>query len=83
MTVFRIVAAVIVMLGAMLSMSLAWDTADLFQAMMVVINIPVILILGRTAMRALQDYLEQRRQGKDPTFQAASIGLKEETDFWK
>ena len=51
--------------------------------MMVVINIPVILILGRTAMRTLQDYLEQRRQGKDPTFQAASIGLKEETDFWK
>lgn len=40
MTIFRIVAAVIVMLGAMLSMSLAWDTADLFQAMMVVINIP-------------------------------------------
>ncbi len=83
MTVFRIIAAVIVMLGAMLSMSLAWDTADLFQAMMVVINIPVILILGRTAMRALQDYLEQRRQGKDPTFLAANIGLKEETDFWK
>ena len=83
MTVFRIIATVIVMLGAMLSMSLAWDTADLFQAMMVVINIPVILILGRTAMRALQDYLEQRRQGKDPTFLAANIGLKEETDFWK
>ena len=83
MTVFRIVAAVIVMLGAMLSMNLAWDTADLFQAMMVVINIPVILILGRTSMRALKDYLEQRRQGKDPTFRAASIGLKEETDFWQ
>lgn len=83
MTAFRIVAAVIVLLGAMLSMNLAWDTADLFQAMMVVINIPVILILGRTAMRALQDYLEQRRQGKDPAFRAASIGLKEETDFWQ
>ena len=83
MTVFRIIAAVIVLLGAMLSMSLAWDTADLFQAMMVVINIPVILILGRTSMRALKDYLEQRKQGKDPAFHAASIGLKEETDFWK
>ena len=83
MTIFRIVASVIVMLGAMLSMSLAWDTADLFQAMMVVINIPVILILGRTSMRALKDYLEQRAQGKDPEFKAASIGLKEETDFWK
>ncbi|MBQ2926229.1 MAG: alanine:cation symporter family protein, partial [Ruminiclostridium sp.] len=43
MTVFRGIAAVIVLLGAMLSMNLAWNTADLFQALMVVINIPVIL----------------------------------------
>lgn len=82
MTIFRVIAAVIVLLGAMLSMQLAWDTADLFQALMVVINIPVILILGRTSMLALQDYMEQRKQGKDPEFKAASIGLEEETEFW-
>ena len=52
MTVFRIIAAVIVLLGAVISMQLAWDTADLFQALMVVINIPVILILGRTAIKS-------------------------------
>lgn len=82
MNVFRIIAAIIVMLGAMLSMQLAWDTADLFQAMMVVINIPVILILGSKAMLALKDYMDQRKEGKDPEFKAASIGLTEETDYW-
>lgn len=82
MTGFRIVAAVIVLLGAVISMNLAWDTADLFQALMVVINVPVILILGRPAMAALKDYMAQRREGKDPHFKAASIGLKQETDYW-
>ena len=82
MTGFRLIAAVIVLLGAMLSMSLAWDTADLFQALMVIINIPVILILGNTAVKTLKDYMDQRKEGKDPHFKAASIGLKQETDYW-
>ena len=56
LTVFRVIAAIIVMLGAVISMQLAWDTADLFQALMVVINIPVILILARPALAALKDY---------------------------
>ena len=82
MTGFRLIAAVIVLLGAMLSMSLDWDTADLFQALMVIINIPVILILGNTAVKTLKDYMAQRKEGKDPHFKAASIGLKQETDYW-
>ena len=46
------------------------------------INLPVIVLLGRTALSALKDYTSQRREGKDPVFRAASIGLKEKTDFW-
>ena len=82
MSVFRGIAAVIVLLGSMMSMNLAWNTADLFQALMVVINIPVILILTKPAMAALNDYMAQRKEGKDPEFKAASIGLKQKTDFW-
>ena len=82
MTGFRAVAAVIVLLGAMLSMSLAWDTADLFHALMVIINVPVILILAKPAMDALKDYMAQRKEGKNPEFKASSIGLKQKTDFW-
>ncbi len=49
---------------------------------MAIINLPVIVILGGTAMKALKDYTDQRAAGKDPEFKAASIGLKEKTDFW-
>ncbi len=83
MTGFRLVAAAIVFVGAIASMSLVWNIADLTQAMMVVINIPVILLIGKPAIRALNDYQKQRAEGKDPVFRAADIGLKEDVDFWK
>ena len=82
LNVFRIIAAIIVMLGAVISMQLAWDTADLFQALMVVINVPVILILSRPAFAALGDYVSQRKQGREHAFKASDIGLREKTDFW-
>lgn len=82
-TVFRVVAAVIVLIGACVSMGLAWDTADLLQALMVIINIPVILILAKTAVKCLNDYCKQKKEGKNPEFKAADIGLKEDVEFWK
>ncbi|MEA5143894.1 MAG: alanine/glycine:cation symporter family protein [Oscillibacter sp.] len=81
MTVFRLVATVIVFLGAIVSMGLAWDTADLLMAILVIINIPSILILGKPAIEALKDYTRQKKEGKDPHFKAADIGVHG-TDFW-
>ena len=82
MTAFRVIAALIVFAGALLSAGLAWDTADLFQAIMVIINIPVILLLAKPALDALKDYTTEFKQGKKPTFKTSDIGLKDPTDFW-
>ncbi len=82
MTAFRLVATAIVFVGALVSAGLAWDTADLFQAIMVIINIPVIILLAKPALLALKDYQRQRAEGKDPVFKAADIGITEKTDFW-
>ncbi len=82
LTVFRIIAIIIVFVGAMLSMGLAWDTADLLQALMVIINIPVILLLCKPAVACLDDYCRQRKEGKNPEFKAKDIDLKSDTDFW-
>lgn len=82
MTGFRLVASAIVFVGAIASMGLVWSVADLLQGVMVVINIPVILLLMKPALRALEDYQKQRKAGKDPVFHAADIGLKEPLDFW-
>ena len=34
------------------------------------------------AAAALRNYTQQRREGKNPAFRAADIGLKEKTDYW-
>ena len=83
MTGFRVVAAVIVCVGAVASMGLVWNLADLTQGLMVVTNIPVILILGKPAVAALKDYRKQKAAGKDPEFKAADIGLAGKTEFWQ
>lgn len=82
MTVFRTIASLIVFGGTIISMRKAWDTADLLQALMVIINIPVIFILVKPALKCLKDYIEQKKAGKNPVFHAKDIGIKEELDFW-
>lgn len=82
MTIFRIVAVLLVFMGALLEIGLAWNLADVLMGIMAIINLPVIVILGGTALRALDDYTAQRKAGKDPVFKAESIGLREQTDFW-
>ena len=83
MTVFRLCASVLVLVGAMLSMELAWNTVDLTQALMVLINVPVIFLLARPAVAALRDYLRQRREGLDPHFHSEDIQLEGKTECWE
>ena len=80
---FRLIATVLVYVGATASAGFVWDTADMLQAMIVVVNIPVIVILGNTALKCLNDYTQQRKEGKNPVFLAKNIGLKQDTDYWK
>lgn len=46
-----------------------------------IINMPVIIIFGKYAFRALDDYTKQRKQGKDPVFRAKDISLPHKTDY--
>ena len=73
----------VVFVGAIVQMAFVWDTADLLQGLMVIVNVPVIVILANTAVKALKDYTAQKKAGLDPEFKASSIDLKEDTDFWK
>ena len=82
MTIFRLCAAIVIFIGAGLSMGLVWDLADVLMGIMAIINLPVICLLGGPAVAALNDYTAQQREGVKPVFKAANIGLKEKTDFW-
>lgn len=83
MRIYYILASLVIFIGAGLSAGLLWDIADITMGGMALINIPVILILGKYAMRALKDYTKQRKDGKDPVFYAKDIGLPHEVDYWK
>ena len=82
MSIFRVAACLIVFVGAMMEFGFVWNVADVLMGIMAIINLPVIVILTKPAMAALNDYIEQKKAGKDPVFKAANIGLKEKTDFW-
>ena len=82
MTIFRVLACVVVFVGALLEFGMVWNLADVLMGIMAIINLPVIVILGKPALAALKDYVAQRKAGKDPEFKAASVGLKTKTDFW-
>ena len=80
--VFRLGATILVLIGAILSADAVWNTADVVQGLMVIVNVPAILILGKKAFVCLEDYVSQRRAGKDPQYLAKECGITEDTDFW-
>ena len=82
LNVFRIVCAVVVFFGAQSNLTLAWNLADIFMGIEAFINIAVILILGKWAFAALDDYKAQKRQGLDPVFVADSIPGLPATECW-
>ncbi|MFR8506878.1 MAG: alanine/glycine:cation symporter family protein [Peptoniphilus sp.] len=84
MLCYRIIATILIFVGAGMEMSLAWDIADFLMGVMCLINIPTIIILGGTALKALDDYKKQREEGKNPVFKAETIGIDtSKLDYWK
>ncbi len=80
---YYVIASLIILLGAGLSADLLWNIADVTMGAMTLINLPVILILSKYAVRALKDYDKQRKEGKEPEFHAKDIGLPHKTDYWQ
>ena len=65
-----------------MEMTLLWHISDVLMGVMALINIPVILILSNTVLKALKDYERQIRQKKNPVFFSKNIDLKPKTDYW-
>lgn len=78
---YRIVASLLILFGAVMNAGLLWDIADVTMGAMTIINIPVIIILGKHAFRAVKDYERQRKAGLDPVFKSNDIGL-DGLDYW-
>lgn len=82
LNIFRIAAVLVVCAGATMDFSVVWDTADVLMGMMALINIPVIILLGKPAVQCLRDYQKQKQEGRNPVFKAKNINLGTRTDYW-
>ncbi|MFJ5789723.1 alanine/glycine:cation symporter family protein [Lysinibacillus sp. NPDC093197] len=83
MTVYRILVLAMVMFGSVAQVQLVWNLADLFMGLMALINITVIMILGKIAFRVLDDFTQQRKKGKNPVFYSKSIPELKNTECWE
>ena len=82
MLVYHVIASLVIFIGAGLSADLLWNIADITMGGMTLINMPVIFILSKYAIRTLKDYERQRKAGEDPVFHVKDIGLPHEVDYW-
>ncbi|MDH2389672.1 alanine/glycine:cation symporter family protein [Streptomyces sp. HNM0663] len=65
---YRALVLLVVFLGALGSVSVVWNLADVFMGFMALVNLLAILPLSAIAFRLMNDYVSQRRQGLDPVF---------------
>lgn len=82
MSIYYIIASVVIFVGAGLNADLLWGIADVTMGAMAIINMPVIIYLGKYVFRALKDYEKQRKNGEEPVFKAKNIDLPHKTDYW-
>ena len=82
-SIYYVIASLAIFVGAGLNAGLLWDVADITMGLMTIINVPVIIILGKYAIRALRDYEGKVKRGEKMSFKAYDIGITENLDAWK
>ncbi len=77
---YRVAVVGMVIFGSVSKVAIVWDLADLFMGLMAIINLIAIVLLGKFAFMALDDYVAQLKLGKNPVFYTENIkGLKNTT----
>ena len=61
--IYRIVFAVIVLLGSVMEAQLAWDISDTFNGMMMIPNLIGVLVLSPLVMKATKNYVDRHFHG--------------------
>ncbi|MBR6540932.1 MAG: alanine:cation symporter family protein [Bacteroidales bacterium] len=84
MTVFRLLVCGMVMFGSLASLDLAWSLADLCMACMTACNLIAITLLSKYAIKLLNDYTAQKKNGvKEPVFKKESMPeIADDLECW-
>ncbi|WP_214823806.1 alanine/glycine:cation symporter family protein [Exiguobacterium algae] len=85
LVLYRIAVIGMVFFGSIRSAGLVWSIADIFMGLMALVNMYAIFRLSKVAKVLLDDYIAQKRAGKDPTFFRDNVDLpgKEHVEAWE
>ena len=84
LTLFRVLVVSMVLFGSVAKVSLVWDMADLFMALMALTNLIAISQLAKYSYIALDDYVAQKRAGiVSPVFDPKIIPEQRGIQAWK
>ncbi|MBR1375877.1 MAG: sodium:alanine symporter family protein [Cardiobacteriaceae bacterium] len=61
---YRIIYTLTVMAGAVLSLDLVWNLADIFNGLMAIPNLIALLLLSNVVARETKDFVKRRRSGE-------------------
>lgn len=75
LNLFRVTCLAAVFLGAQADFEVVWNIADITMGCMAIVNIIAIFLLGKVALKALDNYEKQRKQGIKPVFYEDEIGI--------
>ena len=81
-TAFRVLVLLCVVGGALGTVSLVWNLADTFAALMATINLVAILPLGGLAVKLLKDYERKLKAGHDPSFHLEDLPEAKNVPLW-
>ena len=83
LVLLRVVIVLMVFFSSIWSMTLAWNLADLFQALMGIFNVGIIIFLAKHAWTALTDYFNQKADGvEEPVFDPKVLSSQKGVTCW-
>ena len=81
--IYRIVLGLLIFLGSLMTIDIVWALVDFFMVIMTVVNLIAIFLLGKYAIKLLDDYRSQRKAGKEPEYHSSTIlEISAETECW-
>ncbi|MGN0052316.1 MAG: alanine/glycine:cation symporter family protein [Prevotella sp.] len=82
--VFRIITGITVMVGALVSLQTAWSLVDLAMGTMTLVNLIAIIQLSPKVFSLLDNYMQQRRQHRDPQFRKSMMPeIEKDIECWE
>ena len=80
---FRLLVGAVVCIGAISTLEVAWGLVDIFMFIMTACNLVAIILLGKYAIRCLDDYRRQHALGKNPQYHSSTIPeIADSTPAW-